>query len=219
MKDHNKSRIRLGDHTTLNGCVAGRDAIQHIHEAPVEPKQEYQRGTVRFLPITERGLNITATLVTLGIFITGVQTARDMWDKLPRPGSPALNQADMAITWWFWFLIGLMVLWVPAMTLMWLVRRRTQTMSRFAFLPGLAGGQDGRGRGRLVLFRNTGECRQCGGKLRFYGAPRKWKFSTNAQTGEVRKAVAQRHIAAVCNRDPEHSSWLSPTDTDDLRVL
>lgn len=202
-----------------NGTVIGGGNHGDIYVGSGDKPQPYERGRVRPLAITERGLQIGSALATLVVFLTGYQSVTQWWSGVQallhpdgsRPGAEVPNDV------WLFAFIGAILVAGTLFGLLHTVRHRTHHYSRIAMLPGLAGVRDENGTKRLALVRNKGICMICGGDLRFYSKVTQTHrvYDTNSRTW--RTVIDAREPVAECVRNPRRHWWpLDVTDTDDL---
>lgn len=179
----------------------------------------------RLLPVTERGINLVAAVLTIATAFGLWRAAMQLWKNSPfsdaatRPASgdgvPLVGLDTQMVP--VYVALGLAVCWATVMIVRRLIRSRTMGFSRFSFLPIVAGVTDTHGRGRLALLRLAGRCEKqlgrgrCGGKLRFHNKPTRWIDYTMSD-GSTKREITERTPAAVCTRNRKH--WYSVDEAD-----
>jgi hypothetical protein len=202
-----------------SGTVIGGGNQGDIYVGSAAKPQPYERGHVRLLAITERGLQIGSALATLVVFLTGYQSATQWWTSWqallhPNGSNP---RTEMSSNVWLFAFIGAVLVAGTLFGLLHTVRHRTHHYSPLAILPGLAGVRDENGTRRLALVRNKGICMTCGGELRFYSRVTQTHREYDNSSHSWRTVVDEREPVAECVRNPRRHWWLlDVTDTDDL---
>ncbi|WP_157508718.1 hypothetical protein [Luteipulveratus halotolerans] len=177
------------------------------------------------LPVTERGINFVAAIITIAAAFGGWKAVMQLWENLPFDGRASaaaetpfsgVDQQMLPIYVFF----GLAAAWAFVMIVRRLIRSRTMCFSRVSLLPVAAGITDDAGRGRLALLRLGGRCQMqlgrgaCGGKLRFYNKPTAW-IDFTASDGTTKRKVTERTPVAECTRNPKkHCYAIDEADVD-----
>lgn len=198
-----------------------------VHGASEPDPQPFFVKKWWLLPITERGINLAAAVVTIAMAFGGWKAVMQIWENSPFSGGqtnaaatgtpfPGVDQQMLPIYVFF----GLAVAWALVMMVRRLIRSRTMGFSRFSVLPVVAGITDNSGRGRLALLRLGGRCQMqlghgpCNAKLRFYNKPTAWIDYTMSD-GSTKRKVTERTPVAECTRNPKkHCYAIDEADVD-----
>ena len=84
------------------------------------------------------------------------------------------------------------------------IRMRRRIPPQWHLLPAISGFDD-----RLHVERYRGRCPQCGGPLKFYNKPTRWREEPGE--GGPHTVVAERRLAAECRREASHWWEISRT--------
>lgn len=220
-----KNSGKIRDSVVGDSNVVG-DGNHVVLGSPEPDPQPFFVKKRRLLPVTERGINLVAALMTIATTFGLWRAAVQIWENSPFSGAQAPERAadtplpgvttQMTLVYVF---LGLAVCWVIVMSLRRRIRSRTMGFSRSSLVPILAGVTDDSGRGRLALLRLGGRCEKqlgrgrCGGRLRFYNKPTEW-IDYTISDGAVKRKITERTPAAECARNHKHWYPIDEADVD-----